>query len=42
MKGIEEEDLRNYYQKMDKQLCGIEMLQPPGKAIITFSNCNDA
>jgi hypothetical protein len=41
MKGIEEEDLRNYYQKVDSQLCGIEMMQP-GKAVITFSNCNDA
>ena len=41
MSGIMEEDLRNYYQKFDVKLVGIEMVAP-GKAIVSFSNCNDA
>lgn len=41
MSGITEQDLRNYYQKVDSKLQGIEMVAP-GKAVISFSNCNDA
>ena len=39
MKGIQEEDLENFFKKFG-QVCQIEMMT--GRAIITFSNCSEA
>jgi RNA recognition motif-containing protein len=40
MKGIEQEDLRNFYKKFG-EISEINITEPC-KAIITFSNCQEA